>query len=129
MNTIDSILYTHRELSMGHAIVPTLLTYLLSQVLAQNIYQRQMMNYSAWLKHLIVSICGAIYIIVLVAVNLVGYAVGIGGLQALLSKLNTYNGLIVLCLVFYFLAIGVSIMEAYDQFKTQSKNHQHDNEE
>ena len=54
----------------------------------------------------------ATYIIILIAVNLSGYAVGTGGVSLILSKLVTWDGATVLLITYYFIAVvGVSGME------------------
>ena len=53
---------------------------------------------------------GATYIIVLIAVNLTGYAVGVGGVTLVLNKLLTLNGAKVLVGTYYFLGVAVSLM-------------------
>lgn len=73
----------------------------------------QDLNYT--IKHLICVFSGAIYIIVLVCVNLVGYTIGIIAVNNniktfLLSKIYKWDFLYVLFVTFYFLCIGVSFM-------------------
>lgn len=53
---------------------------------------------------------GALYIFALVGVNLVGYAVGVGGMSDILKMLVSWQGLGVLGLCFYFLCWGVLLM-------------------
>ena len=55
-------------------------------------------------------ISGATYILVVVAVNLVGYAVGVSGLTHILDKAASWEGLRVLLGSFYFLCWGVVFM-------------------
>jgi len=60
------------------------------------------------------------YIMVLVSVNLVGYAVGVGGMQVLLDKLLCLEGLRTLVASFWFLSCGVCIMSALRREKVSS---------
>ena len=55
---------------------------------------------------------GALYIMVLVAVNLVGYGIGVGGVQIILDKLLCLDGLRTLVFTFLYLSTGVCIMSA-----------------
>jgi hypothetical protein len=50
------------------------------------------------------------YVIILILVNLIGYAVGMGGIQDILSKLLTWEGLKILGVCYYFLYQAVSLM-------------------
>jgi protein-cysteine N-palmitoyltransferase HHAT len=67
-------------------------------------------------------ISGAAYIFVLVGVNMIGYAVGIGGLTTILTKLNSKEGYLVLSYSYGVLLIGVSIMRYYDRLLTRYSN-------
>jgi hypothetical protein len=53
---------------------------------------------------------GATYIIVLISVNLVGYAVGVGGVAHILGKLTSVGGLRILAISYYFLILAVAFM-------------------
>jgi D-alanyl-lipoteichoic acid acyltransferase DltB (MBOAT superfamily) len=53
---------------------------------------------------------GATYILVLIAVNLVGYAVGVGGVRQALNKLLTWDGIWVMLASYYFIAVACSFM-------------------
>ena len=55
---------------------------------------------------------GAGYVMVLVGVNLVGYAIGLGGIQTILDKLLCLSGLRTLVVTFMYLSVGVCIMSA-----------------
>lgn len=55
-------------------------------------------------------VASAGYIMVLMAVNLVGYALGTGGLNQLIAKVGTAEGISVLLFAAYFLSVGVGIM-------------------
>ena len=81
------------------------------EVLAKRVSRtKQMQNLSPALLHLIQSVSGAFYIMVLIAVNLLGYAVGVEGLSSIGQKLMTSDGLKVLAVAFYFLTVGTSLM-------------------
>jgi D-alanyl-lipoteichoic acid acyltransferase DltB (MBOAT superfamily) len=60
---------------------------------------------------LVCAVGGAVYIMVLIGVNLVGYGVGVGGVQTILSKMTSTAGLQTAAVCFYFLTIGVLIMQ------------------
>jgi len=60
--------------------------------------------------HTICTLSGATYIIVLVGVNLIGYAVGVGGVTVILNKILTWDGLVVLFVCYYFLCLAVAFM-------------------
>jgi D-alanyl-lipoteichoic acid acyltransferase DltB (MBOAT superfamily) len=64
-----------------------------------------------YLSDLLCALCGACYIMVLISVNLVGYAVGVGGVSAILAKISSPDGLLTGAVCFYFLTIGVLIMQ------------------
>jgi D-alanyl-lipoteichoic acid acyltransferase DltB (MBOAT superfamily) len=53
---------------------------------------------------------GAVYIMVLICVNLVGYGVGVGGVSVILGKIVSVEGLQTGAVCFYFLTIGVLTM-------------------
>ena len=60
---------------------------------------------------LIFILSGATYILVLVGVNLVGYAgLGVGGTAGMLQKLVSWDGLVVVFSTYYFLSIAVAFM-------------------
>ena len=59
---------------------------------------------------LVCVLSGATYILVLIVVNLTGYAVGVGGVSLVLNKFLTWNGVVVLMASYYFLAMTVSFM-------------------
>jgi D-alanyl-lipoteichoic acid acyltransferase DltB (MBOAT superfamily) len=54
---------------------------------------------------------GALYIIVLIGVNLTGYAVGVGGISLIAGKLYSSDGFWTLGASFYFLSVGVLTMK------------------
>lgn len=59
---------------------------------------------------LICVLSGATYILVLVAVNLAGYSVGVGGVNRMLQTLVSWDGLLVVFCSYYFLSVAVSFM-------------------
>ena len=73
------------------------------------------------LMHLVCSMSGALYIMVLIAVNLVGYAVGVEGISGIYNKFVTYEGLAVLTGSFYFLTVGTSLMLFLEQRQGQGQ--------
>ena len=62
------------------------------------------------LYELACAIGGAVYIIVLIGVNLVGYAVGVGGVSAMMGRLQSQEGLHMILGCFYFLVVAVLLM-------------------
>ena len=71
---------------------------------------KTMQDLPAALFQLICILSGASYIIVLVSVNMLGYAIGIGGIQIILEKAMTWEGVKVLIVCYYFLTQAVSFM-------------------
>lgn len=69
-------------------------------------YQRLPLN----IQVMVQTTAGASHILALIAVNLVGYGVGVGGLQHLVLKLSSREGMLVLAAAYYFLLTGVSFM-------------------
>ena len=69
-----------------------------------------MRRLSAPIQQAIEIIASALYIIILIAVNLVGYAVGTGGVRTLLVKIVSAEGVYTLLGTFYFFSVGVCIM-------------------
>jgi D-alanyl-lipoteichoic acid acyltransferase DltB (MBOAT superfamily) len=61
-------------------------------------------------RHLLCAFSGSVYILVLISVNLVGYAVGVGGFASVAEKFCTWEGGKVLVISLYFLTVGTSIM-------------------
>lgn len=62
------------------------------------------------LREALCATAGAVYILVLIAVNLIGYAVGVGGIAMIANKLGNWEGFYTLCGSLYFLFIGVLVM-------------------
>jgi hypothetical protein len=65
-------------------------------------------------------IFGAVYILVLIGVNLIGYAVGVSGIKIIINKLLTKSGAYVLLICFYFLCWGVYAMLQIEEYKLLS---------
>ena len=60
---------------------------------------------------LVCILSGATYILVLVGVNLIGYAgLGVGGTTGMMRKLISWDGLIVVFCTYYFLSVAVAFM-------------------
>lgn len=70
-----------------------------------------------YIQDLFFSLSGAVYICVLILVNVLGYAVGVGGLREILDKLCSLEGGKVLLMSCYFLAIGVKVMMMLRQWE------------
>jgi D-alanyl-lipoteichoic acid acyltransferase DltB (MBOAT superfamily) len=60
---------------------------------------------------LLTAAAGAVYIMVLIAVNLTGYATGVGGMSMLLQKVGSAEGVQMVLVSFYFLTVGVLLMQ------------------
>jgi D-alanyl-lipoteichoic acid acyltransferase DltB (MBOAT superfamily) len=60
---------------------------------------------------LLTASAGATYIMVLIGVNLTGYATGVGGISQLLGKIGSAEGLRMVGVSFYFLTVGVLLMQ------------------
>lgn len=69
------------------------------------------------LDHLISSVSGAVYVMVLIVINLVGYALGTGTFQLLQQKIFTWEGFVTFLGSLYFLSVGVSIMLTLRKYK------------
>ena len=74
--------------------------------------------YSSILQQLPVNILKVIeilsctfYIIILISVNLIGYAIGVGGITSLYIQMKSESGIITLLSTIYFLSVGVCIMK------------------
>lgn len=74
--------------------------------------------------HFVTITAGALYIIVLIGVNLVGYSVGIDGASAMLGRFYSADGCRALCCSFYFLCIGVIIMRYIEEGYRQQQQQQ-----
>jgi D-alanyl-lipoteichoic acid acyltransferase DltB (MBOAT superfamily) len=72
--------------------------------------------FNQWL----VSCFGALYILILMMVNAIGYAVGTGGISIVMNKLFSEDGIWTLLGSFYFLMIGVNIMFYYESLFVKS---------
>ena len=88
------------------------------EVMAKRISRTKiMLELPPSLVHLICSLSGALYIMILIAVNLVGYAVGVDGISGIYGKFVTWDGLKVLGVSIYFLTVGTSLMIVLEQRK------------
>jgi hypothetical protein len=61
----------------------------------------------------------ALFIIVLIAVNLIGYALGMGGVSSMLQRILTQEGLWTLIGIIYFLTVGVCIMRRIEKIRNK----------
>ena len=96
--------------------------FFLIEVLAKRVLRtKSMQSLPPSLMHLVCSMSGALYIMVLIAVNLVGYAVGVEGISGIYNKFVTYEGLAVLTGSFYFLTVGTSLMLFLEQRQGQGQ--------
>lgn len=71
----------------------------------------------AFVDHVICSVSGAVYIMVLMVINLVGYALGTGTFHLLQQKVFSQDGLETFAGSIYFLSVGVSIMISLRHYK------------
>jgi hypothetical protein len=55
-------------------------------------------------------LCGAFFILVLVSLNLIGYAVGLSGVASLSKQLQSWHGFWVFATAYYFLCWGTRLM-------------------
>ena len=81
------------------------------EVLAKRCLKSNLMrSLPASLLQAIMVLSGATYILVLVGVNLTGYAIGVSGVQNVLNKFVTWEGFMTLVGTYYFLCLAVSFM-------------------
>lgn len=80
------------------------------QVMGRWIGQSFMQGLPSILRASIETMSSAAYIIVLIAVNLVGYAIGTGGVHTITLKMMSADGIYTVFGSFYFLIVGVCIM-------------------
>ena len=81
------------------------------EIWAQKICQSKLMQgLPGSVFHTVCILSASTYVIVLILVNLIGYAVGMGGIKDILSKLLTWEGIKILCVCYYFLYQAVSLM-------------------
>lgn len=84
--------------------------YVVEVLAKRGLKSTMMRTLPASLVQAIVVLSGATYILVLVGVNLTGYAIGVSGLQAVLNKFVTWEGFTTLVGTYYFLCLAVSFM-------------------
>lgn len=72
---------------------------------------RNMHSCNAVWRNSIGVLAAAMYIIVLVSVNLIGYAIGAGSFAQVIRKFYSVEALKTLGCAFYFLCVGVCIMD------------------
>lgn len=86
--------------------------YLILKIIGRKIYHTSILQKlpSNILKIIEILSC-TFYIVVLISVNLVGYAIGIGGVSSLYTRMNNKDGINTLIATVYFLSIGVCIMK------------------
>jgi D-alanyl-lipoteichoic acid acyltransferase DltB (MBOAT superfamily) len=60
--------------------------------------------------HCVVAGMGALFIMILISVNLIGYGVGTGAIDLIVNKAMSKDGIYTCIVSFYFLSIGVSLM-------------------
>ena len=86
------------------------------EILAKRVNRtKRMQSLPPALVHFIGSVSGASYVMVLSAVNLLGYAVGIDGLSSMGNKLMTLEGIKVILVTFYFLIVNTSFLMLLEQ--------------
>ena len=93
--------------------------FVLEMIAKRTLKSRLMTELPPILSHLVCCLCGAVYIMILVAVNLIGYAVGVSGIANIYDKVVTWEGLRVIMVFLYFGAVGTSIMISLENWKQQ----------
>ncbi|RYH10483.1 hypothetical protein EON65_39430 [archaeon] len=73
-------------------------------------HTKQQLKGMSFMQNLLSSLSSAVYILILMGVNLTGYSVGTGGASIILNKFYTMDGLYVLLFALYILFIGVNMM-------------------
>jgi protein-cysteine N-palmitoyltransferase HHAT len=92
------------------------------EVLAKRVMRtRTMQALPPTLSHLLCSVSGALYIVILITVNLIGYAVGVDGISNIYTKMVTWEGLQVMLLSLYFLTVGTSLMIYLEEDKDKDR--------
>lgn len=76
-----------------------------------------MQSLPSTLLHMVVVLSGATYILVLIAVNLIGYGAGVGWVSVVQEKLLSVEGYRTLFVSYYFLCIGVKLMMFIEELR------------
>jgi D-alanyl-lipoteichoic acid acyltransferase DltB (MBOAT superfamily) len=76
-----------------------------------------MQSLPASLLQMVAVLSGSTYILVLIAVNLIGYSVGMGSITVVMQKVLTYEGAQVLVVSYYFLCVGVKLMMFIEELR------------
>ena len=76
---------------------------------------KKMSSWNPFVRDAIGVVAAALYIIVLVSVNLIGYAIGAGSFAQVVGKFTTPEAWKALMCAFYFLCVGVCIMNYIKQ--------------
>eukprot|EP01040_Poterioochromonas_malhamensis_P001880 gene1880-2012_t len=69
------------------------------------------------------SFFGALYIMILMLINLIGYSMGAGAIPIVMTKMLTWEGGKVIAGSIYFLFIGVNIMFSIEEWRTKKSTH------
>lgn len=72
--------------------------------------KEEKMSLLYFLHWFVVIVVGALYIMILIMVNLIGYSVGTGGIELVQEKIFSQQGMQTLAVSLYFLSIGVHLM-------------------
>jgi protein-cysteine N-palmitoyltransferase HHAT len=80
------------------------------QIIGKELSKFLLVKLTPTLRQAIEVFCSAFYILVLIAINLVGYALGVGGVSSMLVKMFSQEGILTLISAFGFLAVGVCVM-------------------
>lgn len=96
------------------------LFFVLEMIAKRTLRSRLMSELPPALSHLVCCMCGAVYIMVLIAVNMIGYAVGVNGIANIYDKVVTWDGLRVMMVFLYFSAVGTSIMISLEDMKQRA---------
>lgn len=90
------------------------------EVYARRLAETSMMqSLPSTLLHMVVVLSGATYILVLIAVNLIGYGAGVGWVSIVQEKLLSVEGYRTLFVSYYFLCIGVKLMMFIEDLRNE----------
>lgn len=90
-------------------------------VLASGLPQR--IGVSGLVLRVVCVLTSTVHIFVLISVNLLGYAMGAGTLLQVLTRLLSLDGLVAVGASFYFLCVGVNIMDYIKRMRSGTAKH------
>ena len=99
------------------------LFYALEVIVKHYVNKNQIFKqFPIYIINLIYAISGASYIMILISINLIGYGIGIGGINIIINKIFSNEGMKTCLICFYFLIIGVLIMQQLKRLKLTSNS-------